>query len=66
MKRIERWLLSLLFIHGVLLILTQLLIQQTDVHVYLNPIYEYLGVFEEGDDNILKTLDHVLDNVLSF
>ncbi|MRH42383.1 hypothetical protein GH741_06765 [Aquibacillus halophilus] len=66
MKRVERWILTMLVIHGLLLITTQLTIEHTDVRMYVDPIYQYLGVLKNEDENILKTLDQFLGNVLSF
>ncbi|WP_226034668.1 DUF5359 family protein [Aquibacillus saliphilus] len=66
MKRIERWIFTLLVVHGFLLILAQILIDYSNVHIYVDPVYKYLGVLTNEDENILKTLSQALDNVLSF
>ncbi|QDP40479.1 DUF5359 family protein [Radiobacillus deserti] len=66
MKRVERWCLSLLFLHGLLLIFAQLLISQSDFELYTNPVFEYIGVNEQGNANIVKTIDSFFSDVLSF
>jgi hypothetical protein len=66
MKRIERWIVTLLLMHFLLLIGTQVLINETDYELQFNPVFEYFGVYHEKDGEIQKTIDHILDNVLSF
>ncbi|WP_186577821.1 DUF5359 family protein [Aquibacillus kalidii] len=63
MKRIERWVLTLLVIHAVLMLASQLLINVSDVQVAINPVYEYIGVFSEKTTR--KTLDQLLSGMLS-
>ena len=55
MQRIERWILTLTILHLVLLISTQDLINIGEIHLFVDPVYEYLGVIEQGDDPSLKT-----------
>ncbi|UFU01380.1 DUF5359 family protein [Radiobacillus kanasensis] len=62
----ERWFLSLLLLHGLLLISAQFTISHSDFELYANPVYEYIGVFEQGQSNIVKTIDSFLNDVLSF
>ncbi|MFD1018506.1 DUF5359 family protein [Thalassobacillus hwangdonensis] len=47
MKRIERIILSLILIHGLLLLLCQFLLLETEWVWQLHPIQEYLGVFNQ-------------------
>jgi hypothetical protein len=65
LKRIERWVVTLLIVHGLLLIGTQALISFADIQVAVNPVYEYIGVFSESDSPS-KKIDQLLDVMLSF
>ncbi|MDL4840784.1 DUF5359 family protein [Aquibacillus rhizosphaerae] len=65
MRRVERWIVTLLLIQTFLLVVTQFLISNSEIQVYVDPVYQYLGVFKDEDSSI-KTIDHILKNVLSF
>ncbi|MBM7569809.1 DUF5359 family protein [Aquibacillus albus] len=66
MKRLERYIIVTLFAHGLLLIVSQWVIQHFELNVYIDPIYQYLGVFKKDEQNHLETLDYFFQNVLSF
>ncbi len=66
MKRIERWVLVLIFFHAVLLIIVQWMILNTDMALYINPVYEYFGVNKIQDGKVIETIDQFFQNVLSF
>jgi len=66
MKRIERWVILLVFFHAVLLLLIQWFILHTDMALYINPVYEYFGVHKIQDGKVIETIDHFFQNVLSF
>ncbi|MDC3415395.1 DUF5359 family protein [Aquibacillus salsiterrae] len=66
MKRVERIIIAALCSHLLLLIIFQVLINQTDIKLYVEPVYQYLGVFKDYDSNHIKTLDYLFNNVLSF
>ncbi|WP_373419464.1 DUF5359 family protein [Salirhabdus sp. Marseille-P4669] len=46
LKKIEKIIRSLLIILLLLLILSQWLVLHTDIKTYVNPVYEYIGVFK--------------------
>jgi hypothetical protein len=46
MKRIEKLIKLFLIIFCILLIVSQYLILNTDINTYVNPVYEYIGVFK--------------------
>lgn len=66
MKRIEQWVVSLLFLHFVLLIAFQWVMIYTDMSIYFHPVYEYFGVYKEENPKILETIDQFLNNVIKF
>ncbi|MDC3413069.1 YpfB family protein [Aquibacillus sp. 3ASR75-11] len=66
MKRMEKWIITLVLSHFILLIVTQVLINHTDFEMQWNPVFEYLGVNQIGNSEIRKTIDLILNNVLSF
>ncbi|WP_367617663.1 DUF5359 family protein [Salirhabdus salicampi] len=45
-KKLERILNLFLICHAILLLITQWVLLNTDINMYFNPIYEYIGVFE--------------------
>ncbi|MYL32726.1 hypothetical protein GLW05_03855 [Pontibacillus yanchengensis] len=66
MKRIEQWLVILVFFHAVMLLGVQWLLLHTDMGFYIHPIYEYFGVNQEYQGEILETIDRIFQDVLSF
>ncbi|WP_138416924.1 DUF5359 family protein [Aquibacillus sediminis] len=67
MKRLERWILTLLCIQGVFLLIAQLLINSSTIHWAIDPVYKYIGVFDETEDhNYLETIDQYMKNMLPF
>ncbi|WP_143262113.1 DUF5359 family protein [Sediminibacillus massiliensis] len=66
MKRVERYIVALLGLHAFLLVSFQLLVLHTDVNLFLNPVYEYVGVAKMENTTVLEKLQQVIDSVLSF
>ncbi|WP_407652109.1 DUF5359 family protein [Aquibacillus koreensis] len=64
MRRIERWIITLVLVHAFMLLATQIVISNTDVPIYIDSIHKYIGVFKSQDYN--KSIDQLLKSVLSF
>ncbi|MFC0523133.1 DUF5359 family protein [Pontibacillus salicampi] len=62
----ERWLVILIGFHAFLLMVTQWMLLHTDAALYVQPLYEYLGVQKNVNGNIIETIDRFIPDVLSF
>ncbi len=47
MHQIERFVKFVIFCLLCCLIVAQLLVLHTDINTYVNPVYEYIGVFDQ-------------------
>lgn len=63
MRRIERWIVTLLIVHACLLIGAQILINYSNIHVVVDPVYEYLGVFNAESKTTKKTIGPILSDI---